>query len=411
MKSKKVKFKNKEGLTLGGRIDFPLEDQPRAYAIFAHCFTCTKNLRAVKNIANALTAEGIAVLLFDFTGLGESEGDFSESDFSSNVQDLIAASDFIANEYTHTDTQFLIGHSLGGAAVLKAANQLDRIKTVITIAAPFDPMHVSAIFEDQLDTIKEKGKAEVNIGGRSFQLSKQFLQDIEAQKPEEEIAQLRKPLLVLHSPQDNIVGIDNAAKIYNAAIHPKNFISLDGADHLMSEKRHSLYAGRMIANWLEAWMEKEDIQTNPDERPVEGFVRAVTGDNKYTTQIKTARHKLLADEPKSVGGSDLGPSPYDLMASALASCTSMTLCMYAERKEWPLEEVIVDIKHEKKHKPDVEKEQTEKKEPKIDHFDRQIELRGDLSDDQRKRLMEIADKCPVHRTLKSNIEVKTSMKD
>lgn len=405
MKSSRINFKNRDGNELSGRLELPIEDQAQAFVIFAHCFTCNTNLTAVRNISRALTTEGLGVLLFDFTGLGESAGDFSETNFSSNIADLEDASAWLADK--HDTDQFLLGHSLGGAAVLAAAGKLDRVRAAITIAAPFDPFHVSNLFREDIDRIKKDGKAEVQIGGRPFQLSHSFIEDLKAQDPEKTISDLRKPLLVLHSPQDNIVGIKNAAKIYNAAIHPKNFLSLDGADHLMSKKEDSLYAGKMIAHWINAHLLKSDQEEKQSEEEAleEGFVRSITSAGSFTTPIKAGKHKILADEPESVGGEDLGPSPYNLLAAALASCTSMTLQMYAERKEWDLKEVRVEVKHEKKHKEDCEDSD------RIDHFERRIRLEGELDEKQRERLLEIANKCPVHRSLENEIQVESSLMD
>jgi len=404
MKSSKVKFENHKGEKLSARIDLPLEDQPIAFVIFAHCFTCNKDFTAVRNISRALSAEGLGVLLFDFTGLGESEGDFSETDFSSNVSDLSSASEWLSKRYPID--QYMIGHSLGGAAVLATAAKIEAVKAVVSIAAPYDPIHVSKLFKDQIDQIKQNGKAEVSIGGRPFNVSKEFIDDLNDQDPKKTIPELRKPIMVMHSPQDSIVSIKNAAKIYTAAMHPKNFLSLDGADHLLTEKRHSSYAGKMIAYWIKEQMGKAaKKQENKEEQLEEGFVRSITTDQGFSTPIRSGNHHLLADEPTSVGGSDLGPSPYNLLAAALASCTSMTIQMYAKRKEWNLEEVIVEIKHEKKHKVDCEEG------AKIDHFYKRIRLEGELDDGQRKRLLEIAVKCPVHRTLEGDIQIESELKD
>ena len=410
MKSTKFNFKNSKGEDLSGRIELPLEDEPKAFVIFAHCFTCNKNLTAVRNIAREISGHGFGILLFDFTGLGESEGEFSETDFSSNVDDLITASNLIAEMYDLP--QVLIGHSLGGAAVVKAAAKLDRVSSLVTIGAPFDPHHVSHMFSEEIDEIKNKGQAEVNIGGRPFKISKQFIEDLEDQDPEKTIEGLRRPILVMHSPQDTIVGIKNAAKIYIAARHPKSFISLDGADHLLSRKQDSLYTGRMIANWIEANLErglKKNSKANSESTNDvdEGFVRAVTSQDSFTTPLLTSKHRLLADEPQSVGGSELGPTPYDLLASSLAACTSMTIQMYAKRKGWPLENVTVEVKHGRKHKIDCD--DSEDKPKMIDHFDKRIQLEGDLDKVQRQKLYEIGSRCPVHKTLSNTIEIDSTL--
>ena len=404
MKSQKITFENQDGITLSARIELPLENQPLAFVIFAHCFTCNKDLTAVRNISRALSSEGLGVFLFDFTGLGESEGDFSETDFSSNISDLLSASEWLRKNYDVD--QFMIGHSLGGAAVLATAGMIDEVKAAVTIGSPYDPFHVSNLFKEHIDEIKAKGKAEVHIGGRPFQLSKQFIEDLKTHDPKDTISGLRKPLMVMHSPQDEIVSIKNAAKIYIAAMHPKNFLSLDGADHLMSRRSDSSYAGQMIAHWIKSQLEvKPKKAKSSDEDLEEGFVRAITSNQSFTTPIKTGNHHILADEPTSVGGSDLGPSPYNLLAAALASCTSMTIQMYAKRKKWDLQEATVEIKHEKKHKLDCEDG------AKIDHFTKRIRLEGNLDDSQRQRLLEMASKCPVHRTLENDVHIDSELMD
>lgn len=401
MKSERLSFKNQEGINLGARIDFPVDQKPIAYAVFAHCFTCNKNLNAVKNISRALTSKGFAVLLFDFTGLGSSEGEFEDTSFTSNINDLIAASDFLKENYEAP--KILIGHSLGGAAALFTAGKLDNIKAVITIGAPFDPYHVTHLLAGGIEEIKAKGKAKIDIGGRPFTISKNFIEDLESKDPESVAKDLRKPLLIMHSPTDTTVGITNAAKMYTAAHHPKSFITLDGADHLLSKKEDSLYAGNMIAAWIEKYIEL------PPKEELKGPSRVIskTGYENFTTQIKAGKHHFLADEPESVGGLDLGPTPYDLLSSGLAACTSMTLQMYAQRKKWDLKEAKVHVEHNKDYAQDCET--CEQSNSKIDHFYRKIELIGDLDESQKKRLLEIADKCPVHKTLHSDVKVLTEL--
>lgn len=402
MKTIKISFKNKDGQELAARLATPVDVKPKAYALFAHCFTCTKNINAIQYISQALTSAGIAVLRFDFTGLGESEGEFANTNFSSNVEDLVAAADFLKEEYRAPE--ILIGHSLGGAAVLLAGSKIESTKAIVTIGAPAEPMHVSKNLKGKIDTIKEEGKAEVSLGGRPFTIKKQFLDDLEKQNMEEVIHNLKMPLLIMHSPIDNIVGIDNARKIYSAAMHPKSFITLDDADHLLSNNDDAFYAGQIIAPWVSRYVDVsksvKDLETN-----LQAVVR--TGEGTYTTDIKAGKHYLTADEPESVGGTDLGPTPYDLLVSALGACTSMTLRMYADRKEWDLKEVRVHLKHDKVHAEDCgDCEHT----GKMDQIERVIELEGNLDENQRKKLFEIADKCPVHKTLHSDITVKTELK-
>ena len=400
MNSKKVTFKNNQGQTLNARLELP-SSAPEACAIFAHCFTCSKDLNAVVNISRALTLSGIALLRFDFTGLGESEGEFSETNFSSNIDDLISASRFLEEHYSAPS--LLIGHSLGGAAVLAAASDLPSVKAVTTIGAPADPDHVEHMLRDQLDQIKLEGSAEVNIGGRPFRVKREFLDDIKRRKLDRIIPELKKALLIMHSPQDQIVEIENARMLYEQAHHPKSFISLDGADHLLSKKKDSLYAGKVIASWAERYLELPEKESLPEsERQV--IVR--TGDDGYTTEIRAGRHALLADEPESVGGTDLGPTPYDLLIASLGTCTSMTLRMYADRKKWPLHEVRVHLEHQKVHESDCENEDDPA--ARIDQITREIELAGPLTQDQKKRLIEIAEKCPVHKTLSGDLRIVTS---
>lgn len=402
MKSQKLQFNNKNGNELSARLDLPVDQEPLAYAIFAHCFTCSKNLLAIKNISRGLTAKGIAVLLFDFTGLGDSEGEFENTTFSSNINDLFAAANFLKKEYQAP--KIMIGHSLGGAAALFSAKKLKSIEAVVTIGAPFDPSHVTNLLSEGVEEIKNNGKATINIGGRPFTIAKEFLDDLQQQQPEQVAKELRKALLILHSPQDIVVGIDNAAKIYSAALHPKSFISLDGADHLLSKKTDSIYAGKMIAAWVEKYLEPT---TEKQKLVSTSKVATQTDSGSFTTEIKAGKHHLVADEPESVGGADLGPTPYDLLSAALGACTTMTLQMYATRKKWDLQEAKVHVDHNKDYAQDCEN--CEKSNAKIDVFSRKLELKGNLDEAQKQKLLEIADKCPVHKTLHSNIKVNTSL--
>ncbi len=402
MKIEKLTFENSSGQKLSARLELPETGDPVAYALFAHCFTCNKNLTAIRNISQGLGEYRIGVLSFDFTGLGESEGEFADTNFSSNVADLVEAAEYLAKNYA--PPQILIGHSLGGAAVLRAAEHVPSARAVVTIGAPASPEHIEKHFQNSLEDIEERGVAEVKIEGRPFKIKKQLLEDIREQTLEECVHKLKKALLVLHSPIDNVVGINNATKIFVAAKHPKSFIGLDGADHLMGKKQDSLFAGQMIGAWSQRYLDGID-EDAPDFRTGHQ-VGVSTGEVPYTSDVRLGRHRLIADEPTSVGGQDQGPNPYDLLLAALGTCTSMTIKMYADRKKWPVKNIRVHLDHAKVHAEDCENCET--KQGKIDVIDREVELIGDLDDAQRAKLMEIADKCPVHRTLHSEIKVRTS---
>ncbi|MEM7739071.1 MAG: alpha/beta fold hydrolase [Deinococcota bacterium] len=401
-------FPNAQGVQLAARLEQPLAQPTRAYALFAHCFTCSKNLNAAVNISRALTQAGIAVLRFDFTGLGESKGDFADTNFSSNVDDLVAAAQFLSENYE--PPQLLVGHSLGGAAVLHTAAQLDSVKAVATVAAPANPLHVRQLFTDHENEIEAQGSAEVRLAGRTFTIKQQFLNDLEASSMKNVIGNLQRALLVMHAPTDNTVGVNNAAEIFTAAKHPKSFVSLDNADHLLTRDEDSHYVGQTIAAWASRYikMSPQPAWVN-DIRDNRVAAHTAAG---LRTDVMANGHMLVADEPKSVGGTDTGPTPYDLLAGALATCTAMTLRMYADRKKWPLEDVTVAVDHDKVHAEDSA-EDSESSESggsrKLDQFTRTIHLVGDLDGEQRARLQEIANRCPVHRTLESDIRILTEL--
>lgn len=404
MPSQKIQFQSSNGVQLAAKLELPANQKPHTYALFAHCFTCNKNLTAIRNIARALNLQGIAVMRFDFTGLGESEGDFSDTNFSSNVEDLIHAAKFL--EENHQAPSILIGHSLGGAAVIAATPNIPSIKAVATIGAPADPQHVSHLIKNGIEAIENHGAAEINIGGRPFVIKKQFLEDIKASSIKEKLTQFNgRALLILHAPQDLTVEIENAAKIYTQAKHPKSFITLDGADHLLTNKQDSLYVGDMIATWVKKYIDTPEIQTPKSDHPIVVQLKAEDG---YTTQINSSKHGFTADEPVEIGGNDFGPTPYDLVTAGLGACTAMTLHMYARRKKWDLQDVKVHLEHGKKHADDCES--CENPKSKIDHFERVLEIKGNLNEEQRQRLMEIADRCPVHRTLEGEVRIHTSLK-
>jgi uncharacterized OsmC-like protein/alpha-beta hydrolase superfamily lysophospholipase len=398
--SERFDFSNAAGERLAALLDSPIEP-PRAYALFAHCFTCGKDIRAAKRIAEALTALGIAVLRFDFTGLGSSEGEFANTSFSSNVADLVAAADALRR--TRRAPAILIGHSLGGAAVLAAAADIAEARAVVTIAAPCDPSHVVGLFKDRIGEIDTAGGIDVNLAGRAFRIGRAFLDDVNQQRLRDRIGALHKALLVFHSPTDDIVGIENATYIFTAAKHPKSFVSLAGADHLLSRRSDATYVANVICAWAERYLDVVDI--GPDLPSEAAVTVQETRAGRFQQEIRTGRHRFLADEPVAVGGLDSGPGPYDLVLAGLGACTSMTLRLYAERKALPLDRVTVRLGHSRIHAVDCENCET--KEGMIDRVDRVITLAGDLNDEQRKRLIEIADKCPVHRTLTSEINIST----
>jgi len=401
MPTERITFPGHAG-TLDARLDLP--DGPHlATAVFAHCFTCGKDIPAARRIAARLTTLGIAVLRFDFTGLGHSDGEFANTSFTSNVEDLEQAVAYL-NDRGLPPT-LMIGHSLGGAAVLKATAHLDQIKAVATLGAPYDPEHVTHNFSDALPDILEKGEAEVNLGGRPFRIGKAFVEDVAEEQLQPAIARLNAALLVLHAPRDSIVSIDNAGDIFLAAKHPKSFVTLDDADHLITNADHAEYAADIIATWARKY-----LALKPPAPPIgapEGIVRSSEADPKGFLQDIThgTRHHILADEPRAYGGTNQGLSPYGLLSAGLAACTSMTIRMYARRKEWPLDHVAVDVSHNKVHAQDAGAGVGDK----VDEWKRRITLSGDLDEEQRQRLLEIADKCPVHRTLERTSKVVTEL--
>lgn len=401
MPSVKVTFPGSLGATLAARLDLP-DVPPRAFALFAHCFTCSKDSRAPTYIARALAEQGIALLRFDFTGLGGSEGEFENTDFSSNVADLVAAADWLRAH--HQAPAILIGHSLGGAAVLAAAGAIGESRAVVTLNAPFAPDHVTHQFADRVGLIEREGAAEVTLAGRPFRLRREFLADLAGQKQTERIANLRRALLVMHAPGDTTVNIDNAQAIYTAARHPKSFISLDRADHLLTRADDARYAAQVLAAWVGRYLPAASAAPEVPPGTVRVSERRL---GKFTTLVRTPTHAIFADEPASAGGNDTGLSPYELLQAALGACTVMTLRLYAEHKGLPLVRASVDIEHDKVHAADCA--DCETREGKIDRIRRRLTLEGDLTAEQRAKLAEIADKCPVHRTLHGEVRVVTEL--
>lgn len=405
MKSERLEFSGHNGAPLAARLDLP-SGTPVAYALFAHCFTCSKDIPAARRIAQRLSSLGIAVLRFDFTGLGHSGGEFANTGFSSNVSDLLQAADYLREKYSAP--QLLIGHSLGGAAVMTAASSIPEVKAVVTIGAPAEPEHVLHNFSHKVSDICDKGEDQVELAGRTFTIKKSFIEDIAAVSLEQHVSQLKKALLVMHAPLDETVAIDNAAQLFQMAKHPKSFVTLDDADHLLTRAEDAEYAAEMISAWAQRYIA---VSLLPKMMQVpEGITRVIEADpNSFTQDISAGGHHIVADEPVSYGGKYLGATPYQLVAAGLGACTSMTIRMYARQKKIPLESVQVDVSHSKIHAQDCE--ECHISNGKVDQFERNIQLSGSLTAEQRKRLLEIADKCPVHKTLESEIKIVTSLQE
>ena len=409
--TQRLSFEGALGDALQARLELPT-GPIRATAIFAHCFTCSKDIFAAKHIAGQLASRGFAVLRFDFTGLGTSEGDFSDTNFSSNIDDLLRAADTLREAIA--GPSLLVGHSLGGAAVLAAASRIPEVKAVATIGAPADVAHIEHSFQYKVDEIEEHGEAEVSLAGRPFKIKKQFLDDISSHSLTEQIGAMKKALMVLHSPIDAQVGIENASEIFTAAKHPKSFVSLDTADHLLTNKDDAIYAAEVITAWAARFVEGGH---EPQGDVPLGALVAETGLGKFQNYVRVGHHTLLADEPTSVGGLDSGPTPYDYLATALGACTTMTLRMYADFKKLPVEHIATEVLHNKVHGPDCEEctaedlETKANKKGKIDRFERQITIKGDIPEKERQSLLRIADKCPVHQTMEHGSVVVTKLVD
>lgn len=406
MKFQNLAFLSDRGERLSARLDLPVDGRPAAYAIFAHCFTCTKNIKAIHNISSSLTRKGIAVLRFDFTGLGDSEGDFSETNFSSNVADLETAAGFL--EQNFQPPKILIGHSFGGTASIQAATRIPSVVAVVTIGSPADTTHLQNVIGPARKKIQAHGEAEVLLAGRPFKIKKQFIEDLKTARVEHALKNLKRALLILHSPLDKTVGIENAARLFQGARHPKSFVSLDQADHLLTDPKDSGYAGAIIAEWAQKYI-SAPLKHAGKNKPFDNRVVTRTGSSGYTTEILANGHSLIADEPLSMGGMDLGPSPYDYLVAGLGACTAMTLRMYADHKNLDLEAVTVSLKHSKVHSDDCSTCET--KAGKLDLIEREIEISGAFDDAQKKRMLEIADRCPVHQTLTSEIIIETKLKE
>lgn len=411
MQTKNISFKNQQGLSLAAKLDLPDEQQAHTFAIFAHCFTCHKDLTAVVNIARALTSQGIAVLRFDFTGLGKSEGDFSSTSLTTNINDVSAAAEYLTTHYQAP--RLMIGHSFGGVAAIYAANAIDSIEAVTTIASPATTEHVQHLFKEQQQEIHEKGEAVITIGGRDITLGKVFVDDIINKDLPALLQTLRKPLLVFHSPQDSVVTVDNAQLIYQSAKHPKSFISLDGADHMLSKQADACYVGDVIASWAMRYVthaptKKEVTKKQLKNTTADSVSVSISGDThtKFQCQITAGNHQLIADEPIAMGGTDKGNTPYDYLMSALGACTAMTMKMYAQHKGWAFERFDVAVTHDKL----ATQAGSDSVNSPTDRLTRHISLQGELTDEQKQRLLAIANKCPIHKTLSHPVEVITQLK-
>ena len=399
-----VRFPGASGALLAARLDLPAT-APSAFALFAHCFTCSKDTLAASRIGAALVERGFGVLRFDFTGLGGSEGDFANTNFSSNIADLVAAADWLRTH--HEPPAILVGHSLGGAAILAAAGEIPESVAVATIGAPFEPDHVRRLLAPAIPALDAAGEAEVELAGRTFRIRKQFLDDLAKHIPAERIGALHGALLVLHSPRDTIVDIGNAAQIFMAAKHPKSFVSLDDADHMLTRKEDAIYVAAVLSAWASRYLKQQSAPAALNAPAEVGGVSVMETGNKLTQAIRAGHHRLLADEPVALGGNDAGPSPYDLLLAALGACTSMTLRLYAKQKQWPLEAIEVRLTHDKIHASDCA--ECETREGRIDRIERDIRITGALDETQRQRLLEIANRCPVHRTLHSEVIIPTRL--
>ncbi|MCF7354936.1 bifunctional alpha/beta hydrolase/OsmC family protein [Vibrio sp. CK2-1] len=403
VQKKKLTFTNHDGIELAGLLELP--EQPIAFALFAHCFTCTKDIVSASRIAKGLADKGIAVLRFDFTGLGNSDGDFSNSNFSANLDDLHSAANYLREHYQAPD--FLIGHSLGGTAVLAAAENIPETKAIVTIGAPAEPSHVLKQFTDNIDEIVAKGSKQVDLAGRPFTIKKQFIDDLQSYTLAERINNLKKPLLIFHSPLDTTVSINQAKIIYNAAKHPKSFISLDKADHLLTSKHDAEYVATTIQAWVQRYLSINN-KINSSEKPVpSGQVVVEEKNHAFLRNIITESHQFPSDEPVRVGGSNLGPTPYDLLLASLGSCTSMTLRMYANQKKLNVTKIDIQLRHDRIHNEDCQNCIDGKFVQDVIY--RELTIEGDLTEQQRQRMLEIADRCPVHRTLHNEIDIQTKL--
>lgn len=395
MSDKSFTFQNEEGRPLSGLLESP-EGTPRGWAIFAHCFTCGKDSRAAVHISRALSRAGIGVLRFDFAGTGIGSAHGEAVSFASDVTDLKSA----ANAMTAAGMtpSLLIGHSLGGTAALVAAADLPDIVAVATIGAPAELQHILKVFNaSDLDTVRRDGEASVEIAGRPFLIRRSFIDAVAEVDVEKAVAALRRPLLVLHSPIDQVVGIEHASRIFVAARHPKSFVSLDMADHLIADAANANFVSAMVATWANRYLSPL-VADLPQVEAADGVEAIETLAGKFQLRVRSGKHTIFSDEPASVGGLGSGLSPYELVSAGLAACTVMTMRLYANRKGFPLERASTRVEHKKV---------ADMVPP--DRFTRTIVLEGPLDEEQRARILEIADRCPVDLTLIRGSDVQTDL--
>ena len=402
MYSEKVSFEGSLGQTISGRLEHPV-GRFGGWAIFAHCFTCSKQSRAAVALSRELAQHGIGVLRFDFTGIGESEGEFADTDFSSNVADIHAAAAWMAGQ--GRPVSLLLGHSLGGTASIVAASGIGTLKALVTIAAPAEAAHVISQFGDGGERAEAEGSAEVKLGGRPFTITKALLEDLRKAQVGQSISRLRLPLLILHAPGDKEVSVDHATALFMEARHPKSFVSLDDATHFLDRDEDTDFAASVIAGWAERYV-TPDADEGDDFKGDGVLVRETQGVGPYQNEVLTRGFRQIIDEPRRLGGSDTGPDPYSMLSAALGGCTSITLRMYADRKGWPVDHISVAVDHKREHADDC----TDCGEAdKVDTFTRAVSIEGAVDDDQLARLLEIADRCPVHRTLESGSRVRSAI--
>lgn len=408
--TERITFTNPSGQMLSARLDLP-EGGCRFYALYVHCFTCSKDLLPASRICRFLAAQGIGVLRFDMTGLGASEGDFAETNFETNIGDILSAVEAMTR--ASKEPSLLIGHSLGGTAAIVASGHIPSLKAVVSINAPSHPRHVKKRFLDQEDKIVKEGSAEVMVEGRPFVIKKHFLEALEETDMQTILQNLTVPLLVMQAPDDSIVHQQNGFDLFAAAKNPKSFCALPGADHLLTDLKSSEYVASMIKAWSAPYI--AETHGTLSSSPIESVVVAENKKGKFTQDVTWGEHIFRADEPVEIaGGLGTGPSPYDFLTAALGACTSMTLRMYADLKKIPVEHISVRVQHHKEDRPEEKEILTTlplKKPDQMDVFSREISIEGPVTAEQKASLLTIAEKCPVHKTLSRRSEIVTKLTD